>query len=329
MAVVGATLVALASFFFFDASSATTTSSVSISSALKAAKWNSTVKLTYSKTSIILQPTGIPDHTRDAYYAVPNAGVVVPDATSATIVKDPTKAQTYKFTIPTVPKYSSKTTSAPLGSIGVMISGAVLYNPYEGDGKTVAMANNFTITDSNGITASFVDKCTGHPTPQQGAYHYHGLSKCVTAKVDKTTKPSHIIGFALDGFPIYGDRDAKGKQLTAKNLDKCNGINNATPEFPKGIYHYVLLGTSDARSSITCFHGVVDTSQIQQMPAMGGGQMTVPDLAAAATKLGISENTLKMALGSAMPPDLVAAATKLGITESALRSALGLSPAPQ
>ena len=131
MAVVGATLVALASFFFFDASSATTTSSVSISSALKAAKWNSTVKLTYSKTSIILQPTGIPDHTRDAYYAVPNAGVVVPDATSATIVKDPTKAQTYKFTIPTVPKYSSKTTSAPLGSIGVMISGAVLYNPYE------------------------------------------------------------------------------------------------------------------------------------------------------------------------------------------------------
>ena len=328
MAVVGATLVAVASFFFFDASSATTTSSVSITTALKAAKWNSTVKLTYSKTSIVLQPTGIPDHTRDAYYAVPNAGVVVPDATSATIVKDPTKAQTYKFTIPTIPKYSSKTTSAPLGSIGVMISGAVLYNPYEGDGKTVAMANNFTITDSNGITASFVDKCTGHPTPQQGAYHYHGLSKCVTAKVDKTTKPSHIIGFALDGFPIYGDRDAKGKQLTAKNLDKCNGINSATPEFPKGIYHYVLLGTSDARSSITCFHGEVDTSQIQPMPAMGGGQMTVPDLAAAATKLGISENTLKMALGSAMPPDLAAAATKLGITESALRSALGLSPAP-
>ena len=328
MAVVGATLVAVASFFFFDASSATTTSSVSITTALKAAKWNSTVKLTYSKTSIVLQPTGIPDHTRDAYYAVPNAGVVVPDATSATIVKDPTKAQTYKFTIPTIPKYSSKTTSAPLGSIGVMISGAVLYNPYEGDGKTVAMANNFTITDSNGITASFVDKCTGHPTPQQGAYHYHGLSKCVTAKVDKTTKPSHIIGFALDGFPIYGDRDAKGKQLTAKNLDKCNGINSATPEFPKGIYHYVLLGTSDARSSITCFHGEVDTSQIQQMPAMGGGQMTMPDLAAAATKLGISENALKMALGSAMPPDLAAAATKLGITESALRSALGLSPAP-
>ena len=145
-------------------------------------------------------------------------------------------------------------TKTSLGSIGVMISGAVLYNPDEGDNKTPAMANNFTITDANGITASFVDKCAGHPIPMQGAYHYHGLSSCVTAKVDAAGKASHVIGFALDGFPIYGDRDIKGKQLTAKNLDQCNGIYSATPEFPKGIYHYVLLGTADVRSSIACFH---------------------------------------------------------------------------
>ena len=326
--IIGIAVVAMGGLFFYDGSSATTPKSVAITSAVKAAKWNSTVKLTYAKDSIILQPTGIPNHTRDAYYAVPNAGVVVPDASSATIVKDPTKVQSYKFTIPTTPKYSNKVTKAPLGSIGVMISGAVLYNPYEGDGKTVAMANNFTITDSKGITASFVDKCAGHPTPQQGAYHYHGLSKCVTAKVDKTTKPSHIVGFALDGFPIYGDRDATGKQVTAKNLDQCNGINSATPEFPKGIYHYVLLGTADVRSSITCFHGEVDSSQIQPMPPMGAGQMTMPDLAAAASKLGKTESALKAALGTAMPPDLAAAASKLGITESALRDALGLGSKP-
>jgi hypothetical protein len=270
--IAGLAVIALNSVVFYAANAASTPKSVAIASAVKAAKWNPTVKLTYSKSSIIMQPDGIPNHPRDAYYAVPNAGVVVPDATTATIVKDPTKAQTYKFTIPTTPKYVSSVTSTSLGSIGVMISGAVLYNPFEGDGKTVAMANNFTITNSTGITASFVDKCAGHPTPQQGAYHYHGLSTCVTAKVDKVSKPSHLIGFALDGFPIYGDRDMKGKQLTAKNLDQCNGINSATPEFPKGIYHYVLLGTADARSSIACFHGQVDASQMQSMPAMGGGR---------------------------------------------------------
>jgi hypothetical protein len=270
--IAGLAVIALNSVVFYAANAASAPKSVAITSAVKVAKWNPTVKLTYSKSSIIIQPDGIPNHPRDAYYAVPNGGVVVPDATTATIVKDPTKAQTYKFTIPTTPKYVSSVTSTSLGSIGVMISGAVLYNPFEGDGKTVAMANNFTITNSSGITASFVDKCAGHPTPQQGAYHYHGLSTCVTAKVDKISKPSHLIGFALDGFPIYGDRDMKGKQLTAKNLDQCNGINGATPEFPKGIYHYVLLGTADARSSIACFHGQVDASQMQSMPAMGGGR---------------------------------------------------------
>jgi hypothetical protein len=74
--------------------------------------------------------------------------VVVPDATTAMVIKDPTKAQAYKFTIPSTPKYSATVTKTSLGSIGVMISGAVLYNPYEGDNKTPAMANNFTITDA-------------------------------------------------------------------------------------------------------------------------------------------------------------------------------------
>ena len=321
-------IIALNGVVFTTAHAAITPKSVATSTAIKAASWNPTVKLTYSKSSVLMQPTGIPNHARDAYYAVPNAGVVVPDATTANIIKDPTKAQTYNFTIPTTPKYSSKVTNTSLGSIGVMISGAVLYNPFEGDGKTVAMANNFTITNSAGITASFVDKCAGHPTPNNGAYHYHGLPNCVTAKVDKTGKPSHIIGFALDGFPIYGDRDTKGKQITAKNLDQCNGVISATPEFQKGIYHYVLLGTADARSSIACFHGEVDASQIQAMPAMGGGGMPMPDTAAAATKLGITEDALKAAFGTTMPPDLAAAAKKLGVTEAVLLDALGIQAKP-
>lgn len=306
--------------------------------AIKAATWNPTVKLTYSEGSVIMEPDGIPDHKRDVYYAVPDPGVIVPDASTASLVKDPTTAQTYKFTIPTAPKYVSTVTSAPLGSIGVMISGSVLYNPFEGDGKTVAMASNFTITDASGNTGSFIDKCTGHPTLQQGAYHYHGLSTCVTAKVDEISKPSHIIGFALDGFPIYGDRDIDGKQITADNLDECNGIASATPEFPGGIYHYVLLGTADARSSITCFHGEVDESQIQPMPAMGGGampgpangggQMPQPDLAAAAKELGVTQDALMAALGRSMPPDTAAAAKKLGVTEAALLDALGIKGKP-
>ena len=325
--VIGVAVLMLNGIVVYVAHAASASTSVSTTAVVKAAKWNSTVKLTYSSKSIIMQPDGIPNHPRDAYYAVPKSqSVVVPDSTTAVVVKDPTKAQTYKFTIPNTPKYSKTVTKTSLGSIGVMISGAVLYNPFEGDNKTPAMSNNFTITDSSGITASFVDKCAGHPIPMQGAYHYHGLSSCVTSKVDTTGKPSHVIGFALDGFPIYGDRDMKGRQMTATNLDACNGIYSATPEFPKGIYHYVLLGTADVRSSIACFHGVVDSSQIQAMPNMGmpNTGMPMPDIAAAAKKLKITEAELVAAFGNKMPPDFATAAKNLGITEAELKSKLGV-----
>lgn len=87
--------------------------------AIKSAAWNPTIKITYSEDSINFQPDGIPNHERDAYYAVPNAGVVVPDASSSYVMKDPTKAQTYSFDIPSSPAYSSEVTKASLGSIGL------------------------------------------------------------------------------------------------------------------------------------------------------------------------------------------------------------------
>ncbi len=258
------------------ATSATTSSSSSASTkaGLKKATWGKNMKVSYGTSTIRLRSNGIPNHSRSKYYAVPNAGVVVPTQATATAALDPTGTQSYDFKIPTTPKKISKTTAAPLGSIGMMISGSVLFNPYEGDGTTVAMASNFTISAPDGSTAPFVDTCSGHPTPAMGGgggqYHYHGLPACVSKEVDTSTGPSHIIGIAFDGFPIYGKRDIKGKVIPASKLDKCNGITSATPEFPKGIYHYVLPGTANATSSIRCFHGKVDSSLITQMPNMGG-----------------------------------------------------------
>jgi hypothetical protein len=170
-------------------------------------------------------------------------------------------------TITTNPVLADETTSTSLGTIGYMISGAALYNPYEGDGSTVATASNFTVLNDQGQKVAFLDTCNGHPTPM-GAYHYHALPTCITAVIDEENGPSHVLGVALDGFPIYGDRAMDGTQLSAADLDECSGITSATPEFPNGIYHYVLLDTADSTSSIRCFSGVVDESLVQ---AAGGG----------------------------------------------------------
>jgi hypothetical protein len=68
--------------------------------------------------------------------------------------------------------------------------------------------------------------------------------------------PSHLIGFALDGFPIHGGRDLNGNTIPVSKLDACNGITSATPEFPTGIYQYVLpIGVTGKRSSLNCYAG--------------------------------------------------------------------------
>jgi hypothetical protein len=226
---------------------------------LKKAKWGANVSVTYSGGYAHYRSNGLPNHARQAEYALqgPGGSYAAPDFTVA---------QNIDVKIPTKPTRAAAPTSAGQGTIGVMISGATLFNPYEGDGKTVATGSNFSVKDAQGLDVAFLDACNGHPTPM-GAYHYHALPPCVTAKVDKAGGPSHIIGLAFDGYPIYGDRDIRGKKVRASRLDACNGITTATPEYPKGIYHYVLLNVPNSTSSIRCFRGKVDASLTQ----MGNG----------------------------------------------------------
>lgn len=102
----------------------------------------------------------------------------------------------------------------------------------------------------------------------------------------------------------------------------------------------VLIGTV----GITALNATAQSSkQIAQTSPQpnqqrGERQHRGPDFAAAATKLGISEATLKAALGvPATPPtpgqrpprpDFKAAAAKLGVTEQQLVDALGIPPRP-
>jgi hypothetical protein len=74
-----------------------------------------------------------------------------------------------------------------------------------------------------------------------------------------------------------------GKLIKASQLDACNGIFSATPEFPSGIYHYVLLDTKTAQSSLRCYHGVVSLAHTNFTSALYqcGGFSNVSTLATA------------------------------------------------
>jgi hypothetical protein len=259
------------------ASSSTTTTN-QYATAYKSASWGSTVTVTFpSNCAMTLTTSGLPDYTPNPYYLAPASGsdtVVAHTAVTNTALSLISYADDIKpglrgttTTLNICPTKASSTTSAGLGAIGYLISGTAMFNPFEADASTPAVADNasYTFTDSSGNsqTAYFLDQCDTHSNGS--TWHAHGNPDCVTSQVDTATGPSHIIGIALDGYPIYGGRDINGNVIAVSQLDACNGITSPTPEFPSGAYHYVLpIGVTTKYASINCFTGTVSTQSMAQ-----------------------------------------------------------------
>lgn len=218
---------------------------------LMSAMWAADITIEIGDETIDFGSDGYPEHdVLEAYGLMDGTTVAVADSNTA-------------FSIPIAPEYSDTVTDAGMGTIGFAISGAVYFNPYEGDGTSVALDNNF---DVGGVP--FLDACNGHPLPDGGTYHYHGVPYCITDDLDVAGDHSSLIGVLLDGFPVYGPNGEGGAAAT--DLDECSGHDGATPEFPNGVYHYHL--TETAPYSVTCYHGVVqDTGGGGMMPPPGGG----------------------------------------------------------
>ena len=94
------------------------------------------------------------------------------------------------------------------GQVGVLKSGASLFNAVDAQGK-------------DAVAHEVQDTCSGHPQ-MSGVYHYHGLPACMGYGSKK--KHSKVIGWALDGFPIYGPYGDGGNYLSNSELDVCHGI---------------------------------------------------------------------------------------------------------
>jgi hypothetical protein len=108
--------------------------------------------------------------------------------------------QNLVFKITRTPAQNTGTlTNTPLGHIGVWSNGVTIFNPLD------AMSyNNQNVWHQNAYfwESSGFDNCLGHPN-QQGEYHHHVNPTCLYDDNDSTNH-SPIIGYAFDGFPIYG-----------------------------------------------------------------------------------------------------------------------------
>ncbi len=189
--------------------------------------------ITNDGSYITIKTSGVPDH-KSVYYPVGNALYEAFTGTTFggnTFVKNPNTivTQTLTFKIPVSAQVATTHAATPLGPIGVALNGVPLYNQYAGP-------NNQVLT---GEIASF-DKYYGHPQ-QTGQYHYHVEPLYLTTI--KSVK-SGLMGFLLDGFPVYGPQEENGSVVTSSIVDAYHGHTHATLDYPNGIYHYHF--TSDA-----------------------------------------------------------------------------------
>ncbi len=184
--------------------------------------------ITSDGTYITIKTSGTPDH-KSVYYPAANSLYEAFSGTTfggTTFNKNPNTIASFNMTfkIPANPQVASNHNATPLGPIGVSINGVPFYNQYAGPNQP--LTNEVTSFDQN----------WGHPQGT-GQYHYHVEPLYLTTV--KATKSS-LLGFLLDGFPVYGPEE-NGAAVTG--LDAYHGHTGATTEYPNGIYHYHITNT--------------------------------------------------------------------------------------
>ena len=176
------------------------------------------IVLSHSETHLLMDSQGYPNHPTAIF---PNSG-------------NPNRIeiQKFRFQIPLEPKLNDHVTRLPMGPIGTAVNGVVYFNPFEIGGMNAV----------EGYSEVWLDSCCGHPQ-QTGVYHYHKYPVCVKSPFkDNGKQHSPVIGFAFDGFPIYGPYESEG--LMAKDaigemtLDSCNGHKDSG----RGYHYHVTPG---------------------------------------------------------------------------------------
>ena len=158
------------------------------------------------------------------------------------------------YLIPAFPEKSTTTTRIDrMGFWGISLDGFPL-------GPEPPTAVN---REGTGAAIPSLGACGGHPQPA-GPFHYHLVPQEVNNLLEEHSVTSvncdyiaqtstSLIGYAIDGFPIYGSLETEGTEPT--DLDACRGHVGPTADYPDGIYHYHISRTA-VPNILPCTSGV-------------------------------------------------------------------------
>jgi hypothetical protein len=145
-------------------------------------------------------------------------------------------AHDISYTLPADPTVAASASCVPMGMIGVALDGVPIFNGLDAGGR-------------DAVAHEVQDACGGHPQ-QQGDYHYHSISDCLPG-----ANSSDLIGYANDGFGIYGPLDASGHELTDADLDECHGTTSPVEWDGRVVTMYHYVATRAYPYTIGCYRG--------------------------------------------------------------------------
>jgi hypothetical protein len=186
---------------------------------------------TFSGNGLPVHPTGIFPiaRTDDAYAFDRNPNTI--------------RAIPVTYTVLAAPDLAAPPACLPMGPIGVLRTGVVLFNALDAAGR-------------DAVAYEIQDACFGHPAPT-GAYHYHSLTPCLAdagiAETDEGHSP--LAGYALDGFGIYGPRGEGGAVLETSDLDECHGHTHEIEWDGRALSLYHYHATWSYPYTLGCFRG--------------------------------------------------------------------------
>ncbi len=190
------------------------------------------------------------------------------------------KTQKYRFRMPLKPKKAFSKTPVGHNLFGVALDG-IPFDPGSNEYWRGKRRSGWNYEANSAYVHLGLDFNHAHVQPN-GAYHYHGLPTTLFKKQKEKAGHSQMIllGYAADGFPIYGvyghlkamkihskliemkssyrlkkghraKRGGPGGMYDGRfvedyeyiyngQLDDCNGRFGVTREYPKGTYYYVI-----------------------------------------------------------------------------------------
>jgi hypothetical protein len=201
--------------------------------------WVSSFTAILSGTTRNASGNGLPSHTTGTFPVPPTDVVYAYDRNPNSI-----SAQTIAWGLPGNPTASATPTCLNGGAIGVLLTGVRLFAPTDA-------------LNRDAVAWEAQDSCQGHPE-RTGQYHYHSISSCLSQSAgtrDTSGQHSPLVGYAADGFGIYGNLGENGVAVTNANLDECHGHTHAVVINGVSTVQYHYHKTLEFPYALGCYRG--------------------------------------------------------------------------